>query len=96
LCSDVTGTTVADTILAVYSSTNGCAGPFVQVQPGCDDDSCKTGQLQSRIASQMLFANTTYYIVAWEKGVAPVEAIGGKLQIRIVIQPRVPPPLEPQ
>ena len=54
-----TATTVLDTLMAVYTSSGGCNGPFVEV--GCDDDQ---GFNQSAIATT-LTASTPYYIVVW-------------------------------
>ncbi|HJQ24580.1 MAG TPA: C25 family cysteine peptidase, partial [Blastocatellia bacterium] len=70
-CSDApTATTVDDTVMAIYTSSGGCAGPFTEVPSGggfdgCDDDGCVTGALQSVITTQ-LNASTTYYIVVWQ------------------------------
>src|SRR5436190_1425904 len=37
-CSDApTATTVDDTVMAIYSTANGCAGPLLQSAGGCDD-----------------------------------------------------------
>ncbi|MBS1153016.1 MAG: hypothetical protein H6Q89_4714, partial [Myxococcaceae bacterium] len=35
-----TASTVDDTVIAIYTSAGGCAGPFTQLAGGCDDDSC--------------------------------------------------------
>lgn len=57
LATDVSGTTVLDTVLAVYTSAGGAGGPFTQV--GCDDDG-GVG-LRSRLTIS-LTAGTTYWI----------------------------------
>ncbi|MCI0743900.1 MAG: hypothetical protein L0Y58_00705 [Verrucomicrobia subdivision 3 bacterium] len=60
-CTDAgTATTVADTVLALYRSSGGCAGVFTSEE--CNDDFCG---FQSSITRQ-LFADTTYYIVVWQ------------------------------
>lgn len=65
-CADQgTGTTVDDTVLAVYTSTAGCLGPFTQVAGACDDDSCGQETLQSTLSLQ-LTSGTTYYVVVWK------------------------------
>jgi hypothetical protein len=66
VATDVSGTTVVDTILAVYTSAGGAGGPFTQV--ACDDDS-GVG-LQSRLTTS-LTANTTYWIQVSEFGTTP-------------------------
>lgn len=63
-----TGTTVADTVMAIYTAAS-CAGPFTEVPAGiftdgCDDDTCAVEALQSVITTQ-LTAGTTYYVVVW-------------------------------
>jgi len=55
-----TGTTVPDTLMALYTSAGECAGPFSLV--GCNDDA---GFLQSAIATN-LTANVGYYCVVWK------------------------------
>ena len=70
-CSDQgAATTVDDTVMAIYTSTGGCAGPFLEIPFGalsdpCDDDSCASEGNQSVIDTQ-LFGGTTYYIVVWK------------------------------
>src|SRR5256714_900435 len=87
-CSDApTATTVDDTVMAIYTSTGGCAGPFTEVPSGggfdgCDDDSCVTGALQSVITTQ-LNANTTYYVVVWQYSTAAPMAGHTAVQLRV-------------
>src|SRR5262245_8535912 len=45
-------TTVDDTVMAIYTSSGGCAGPFVQV--ACNDDLCGPSGLQAAITSSLL------------------------------------------
>ncbi len=67
LCADCpTGTTVDDTVVGVYESPGGCAGPFTQV--GCNDDGCVTEPGQSAVADLRLTGGQTYYAVAWQFG----------------------------
>ncbi|MHB8877881.1 MAG: beta strand repeat-containing protein [Myxococcaceae bacterium] len=81
-----TGTTVLDTVIAVYTSTGGCAGPFVQVTSSCNDDSCAA---QSRVTIT-LTAGTTYYILAWVYGTVAPPA--GETAIGVAVEPPPPPP----
>ncbi len=88
-CADVpTGTSVFDTVLAVYSSSTGlCTGTFTQ--QACDDDSCAFEDYQS-VASQQLAAGTTYYIGVWNLGAAP--AVGSSsVQLRVSASFAQPP-----
>ncbi|HKQ04255.1 MAG TPA: C25 family cysteine peptidase, partial [Blastocatellia bacterium] len=87
-CSDgPTATTVTDTVMAIYTSTGGCAGPFTEVPSGggfdgCDDDGCVTGALQSVITTQ-LNAGTTYYVVVWEYSSAAPAPGQTAVQLRV-------------
>ena len=77
-CSSETATTVEDTVMAIYTSSNGtCAGSFTVIPTsglsnGCNDDSssCSTNSTQSIITTQ-LNADTTYFIVVWLFGADP-------------------------
>jgi HYR domain-containing protein/Calx-beta domain-containing protein len=83
LCADApTGTTVDDTVMAVYTSSGGCAGPFTQVSGACDDDSCVTEALQS-VLTTTLNSGTTYYIVVWEFGTTPPTTGNTAVQMRV-------------
>ena len=87
-CADApTGTTVDDTVLAVYTSTGGCAGPFTQL--GCDGDACGSETLQSVITNLGLSAGTTYYIVLSEQGTIPPTVGNTAAQLK-VSQPPAP------
>jgi hypothetical protein len=83
LCADgPTGTTVDDTVLAIYEATGDCAG-FTEVAGGCDDDSCGAGDLQSVIGHIDLAAGARYYVVAWKYGAtAPPAGLSG-IQLRV-------------
>ena len=65
-CADApTGSTVDDTVMAIYTSAGGCVGPFTELPLACDDDGCVSEDLQSVITDIQLNAGTTYYIVVW-------------------------------
>jgi uncharacterized repeat protein (TIGR01451 family) len=94
LCSDApTATTVADTVLAIYSAAGSCSG-FSEVGGGCDDDSCSVSDTQSAINSLQLTAGTTYYVVAWQFGSTAPPAGGAAVQLRVTKEatpPTAPP-----
>lgn len=87
-CTDAgTATTVDDTVLAVYTSTAGCTGPFTVVPTtantnGCDDDSCANEENQAEVVTE-LAAGTTYYIVVWLFGSAAPTAGNTAVQLEI-------------
>jgi len=81
-------TTVSDTIMAVYTSAGGCAGPFTEVANGCNDDFCGPFGLQSGQLLDLL-AGTTYYIVIWQYDDEPPAA--GQSSLQLVIKPSVVP-----
>jgi len=81
-----TQTTVVDTVMAIYTSTGGCAGPFTQVPSsgnftGCDDDSC--ANIQATITTQ-LNAGTQYYILVWLFGTAPPNVGETAVQLQVL------------
>jgi len=79
-----TGTTVDDTVMAIFtSSTSSCSGPFNLVS--CNDDS---GVLRSAISTN-LTAGTTYFILGW---VGPVTEVTNP---PIYMQLRVTKPVAP-
>jgi hypothetical protein len=87
-CADgPTATTVEDTVMAIYTSTGGCAGPFTElptggVTDGCDDDSCAREAFQAVIGTR-LTAGTEYFIVISQFGsVAPLP---GKTAVQLRI-----------
>jgi hypothetical protein len=83
VCADTpTATTVDDTVMAIYTSAGGCAGPFTQVPGGCDEDSCGVEGLQSTIVIG-LTASTTYYVVVWKFGTAAPTAGNTAVQLRV-------------
>lgn len=56
-CAD--GSTVADPVLAIYSSPAGCTGPFTRLDFADEISSCESFALQ-------LLADSSYYIVVWK------------------------------
>ncbi|MBX7222138.1 MAG: pre-peptidase C-terminal domain-containing protein, partial [Blastocatellia bacterium] len=82
---DGSGSFESDTILALYTSAGGCAGPFTQLTPttsSCDDDAGAGGQ--SEIIPS-LTAGTTYYILAYQRSsTAPTFPLNG---IQIFVAP---------
>ncbi len=82
-CADApTGSTVDDTVLAVYTSSGGCAGPFTQVTGGCDDDSCTTENFQS-VLTLALTGGTQYFLVVWKFDTPAPTAGNTAVQLRI-------------
>ncbi len=92
-----TGTTVDDTVMAIYTSTGGCNGPFTEIPTGagidgCDDDSCATEANQA-VINTGLNSGTTYYIVIWKSGAAAPTAGNTAVQLRVTrIGPPTPTP----
>ena len=83
VCADApTGTTVDDTVMAIYSGSGACSG-FAEVAGGCDDDSCFSEAGQSVIYGISLTAGTNYHIVVWQYG-TPAPSIGNTaVQMRV-------------
>ncbi len=87
LCAGApTGTTLDDTVLAVYEATGDCAG-LVEIPGGCDDDSCSATDLQSVVADVDLAAGTTYYAVAWKYGATAPAPGAGAVQLLVAQNP---------
>src|SRR5262245_5870644 len=89
-CSDVTGTTLDDSIVSVYRSSDGtCAGAMSQVAGGCDDNTCVSAANQAEIPALSLDAGTTYYIVVQKFGASrpPI----GRTAVQVRIAPTGPP-----
>jgi len=82
-CADApTGTTVDDTVIAVYASTGACSG-LSEIDGACDDDSCGTEAAQAVVSGVPLAAGQTYYILAWKFDTA-APAIGNTaVQLRV-------------
>jgi len=87
-CADApTATTVDDTVMAIYTSTGGCAGPFTELPTGgttdgCDDDSCSSESFEAVITTR-LNAGTQYFVVVWQFGAAPPTAGNTAVQLRL-------------
>ena len=87
-CADApTATTVDDTVMAVYTSPAGCAGPFTQIptsggSAGCDDDSCANEDNQAVVIAE-LTANTTYFVVVSIFGSAAPTTGNTAVQLRV-------------
>ncbi len=78
-----TMTNIRDTVMAIYTSANGCNGPFIEIE--CNDDGGFTepNLFKSAIA-RTLDAQITYYILVWVVGAEPPDpAIGTSLQLRV-------------
>jgi hypothetical protein len=83
VCNDPmapTATTVADTVMTIYQSSTGCAGPFTMLE--CSDDACGPQNLQSSI-TRLLFANVHYYILVWQYADSGPPPTAGLVQLRI-------------
>jgi hypothetical protein len=90
------GTTVDDTVIAIYTSPGGCAGPFTEIPTegfshGCDDDSCGSENLQS-VVSASLPLGTEYFIVVWKFG--PGAPTAGNTAVQLRVNQNVLPPNE--
>jgi uncharacterized repeat protein (TIGR01451 family) len=73
------GTTATDTVLGVYTGSS-CGGPFTLVACNDNDTACSGGTTRSTV-STVLYAGTTYYIVAGTAGTAT--PIYGHIQLAI-------------
>src|SRR5262245_25884352 len=94
LCADApTGTTLEDTVLAVYASSDGtCGGPLALVAGGCDDDGCPLSSLQSVVTDLTLEAGHVYYVLAYAYGTSAPAAGKSAVQLRVTQAPPPPPP----
>jgi len=84
LCADApTGTTVDDTVMAVYSSNGACSG-LQELAGGCNDDfGCAVEPGQSALSGVTLTSGATYYIVVWKFDTPPPAAGNTAIQIRV-------------
>src|ERR1041385_7699703 len=87
VCAD-TATTVGDTVMAIYTSSGGCAGPFTEV--GCNDDACGLFGLRSAI-TQQLSAGITYYIVIWMFDPDGSPPAAGEAAVQLKVSRPLPP-----
>jgi hypothetical protein len=62
-CADQTGTTVFDTVMAIYTSSGGCGGAMTNV--ACNDINIRCNEEQASITAT-LNSGVTYYILLWE------------------------------
>jgi len=98
-CADApTGTTVPDTVMAIYTSASGgCGGPFTELpssgfSDGCEDDSCGPGFKQAAITTQ-LSSDTKYFILVWRyEDTTTPDPIGGETTVQLRISKAAPPP----
>ena len=82
-----------DPIMAIYTSTGGCAGPFTEIpfsgpSVGCNDDGCLSLAFQPVITTQ-LNSGTQYFIVIWDLTSTAPPAGANTVQL-IVRQTTVP------
>jgi hypothetical protein len=75
-CAD-TSTTVYDTLMAIYTSSSGCGGPYSAV--ACNDNACGT----KAAVTVSLTAGTAYYIVIWEADTEPYTPGETAVQLRV-------------
>lgn len=75
-----TETTIFDTLMGIYTSPNGCNGPFTEV--ACNDAGCAD---RAEI-SQVLEAGTRYFIVVWDTEI-DARVPETELQLRVALPP---------
>lgn len=76
-CNPGTGTTVTDTILAVFTASGGCTAPYVEM--ACGDDRCaKRGAVWVH-----LIKDVQYYIVVWKKDNAAPAAGAKSVELKV-------------
>lgn len=86
-----TATTVDDTVLSVYTSSDGtCGGIWTQVAGACDDNTCGAEANQAVIPSVALQAGTPYFILAEKVG--PTRPAAGNTALQLRIHPTDSPP----
>lgn len=83
-CNPPTGTTIDDTVLSIYTSSNGaCSGSMLEIPGGCNDDECS----HRSALHATLTAGTTYYIVAAKWGTGAPPAGESAMQIEVTKSP---------
>ncbi len=88
-CADApTGTTADDTVMAIYTTSGGCGGPFTEVSSACDDDSCSSESAQASVTAN-LHAGTTYHVLIWKLGAA--DPFPGNTAVQLRVTQRLPP-----
>ncbi len=90
LCPDApTATTVDDTVLAIYASSQGsgsCEG-LGELPGGCDDDSCAGAGQQSVLSRVALTGGIAYHIVAWKFDPTAPPAGASAVQLQVLQHP---------
>jgi len=77
--------TTADTVMAIYTSSGGCNGPFVE-DGGLDDETCSP---QASLTRQLL-ADTMYYLVVWKFcDNCPEDGLN---DVQVMVTATIPPP----
>jgi len=76
---------VPNTVLAIYTSSNGCLGPFSQI--ACNDDNEKA-ETQATLAVS-LTNGTSYFIVLWASTFPPPSSDAAAVQLRVA-KPETP------
>jgi hypothetical protein len=77
--------TTADTVMAIYTSSGGCNGPFVQ-DGSLDDNVCEPQAALTR----PLLADTMYYVVIWKYcDNCPEDGLN---DVQLMITATIPPP----
>ena len=83
VCQDAAaGSSVSDTVLAIYAAAGDCSG-LAELAGGCDDDTCSIEDFQSVLTDLSLIAGATYYVVAWQYGSAAPDPGAASIQIRV-------------
>lgn len=80
------GTTLGDTVMALYTASQGCNGQFTRID--CSDDACGPGEFQSSI-SRPLLKDTMYFVVVWQWDTAAPPL--GQSTIQLVVNREAPP-----
>jgi uncharacterized repeat protein (TIGR01451 family) len=88
-CADApTGSTLDDSVISVWTSGAGCAGPFTQLVGGCDDDSCASETLQA-VLSANLTGGQQYWVLVHKFSTTAPSAGNTAIQLRVT--QNVPP-----
>jgi hypothetical protein len=87
-CAGTTATTVPNTVMAIYTTTSGCAGAFAEIpsdglSDGCDAGSCPNSQQAQAVITTQLASGTTYYIVVWQYGSNPPDSGSSTIQLSV-------------
>jgi hypothetical protein len=83
-CADApTGTTVDDTVTAVYAALAGSCSGLTEVAGGCDDDSCSVEAAQSKTGVLSLAGGAQYDVIVWIYGTAALAPGDTAVQLRV-------------